>query len=806
MKRLILTSILATATFIHLFAQSKIGGKLLDEKKQALPFASVLLMKTDSTMFKGALTDDSGIYVFEEVPFGKYFVQVQYVGYKKFTSVLQNFNQKDMELTDIQMSIENKTLGEVVVVAKKPLLEMKGDKIIMNVESSAIASQGTALEALQRAPGVIIRQEKEISLRGKGGVLVMIDDKITQMSQEDLARYLQSMPATMIDKIEIINNPSARYDASGTAGIINIKLKKDKNLGFNGNLAAMGGYGRTPKSNLSTNLNYRNQKINAFANVNLGTWARDNRQLFERDIFKGSNMTTFDQAFIQDQRERSINGKVGVDFFLNKNTTFGLMTTGSYGVEKMDFDNTIDIKGYNSDNYTKLYATGNNNAKPQRIAYNMNFKHTFDTLGRELTLDADYSTFMKTNTQAVNNNYLDAAAKATKNAYFLKNANRTSFGVYALKADYVHPFKNKSSVEIGAKSSWVKIDNSIFFEEKLPDGTFKPDVKRNNDFAYTENINAAYVNYNVPIGKKVSIQTGLRVENTQNKGYSMTLDSTVTRSYTNLFPTANVNYNINDNNMLSLAYSLRINRPSYEDLNPFVFYIDEFTYGKGNPYLQPEFTNSIMLTHTYRQMVSTSVFYSKTKNALSQILAQEPNSRSAYQTNANFADYDNFSFTIASPIPIKKWWNSNASVTGFWNSYKGTYQDYSIDNQKWSWNFNLDNSFTLGKGYSAELSGWMNTPLVFGVFKSKAQGSLDVGFSKKFKNGAKLKFAVRDLFKTSNFRATVNDNGLVFRLNNDQEPRQVRLTYSMPFGNNNVKAARERQTATAEEMGRVKGK
>jgi iron complex outermembrane recepter protein len=312
MKKQFLTSILLLSA-LYAFAQSKITGKLLDEKKQALSFANLLLMKPDSSMFRGVLSDDNGQFVFEDVPFGKYYIQVQYVGYQNFMTTVQAFDKPEINLTDIEMRTATNQLNEVTITAKKPLLEMRGDKLVMNVEASAIASQGTALEALRRAPGVLVRQEKELALRGKAGVLVMIDDKITQMSQEDLLRYLQSIPATMIDRIEIINNPSARYDAAGTAGIINIKLKKDKNLGFNGTMTASAGYGRTPKGNLSSNLNYRNKKVNVFANLSADHWAQDNRQYFQRDFGTTNELTTFDQAFIQDQKEDNYNAKVGAD-------------------------------------------------------------------------------------------------------------------------------------------------------------------------------------------------------------------------------------------------------------------------------------------------------------------------------------------------------------------------------------------------------------------------------------------------------------------------------------------------------------
>ncbi len=803
MKKLFLLT-LFIASKLLLQAQTSVSGKLLDEKKAALSFATVLLLKADSTLFKSALSDDNGAFAFDSAPNGKYFVEAQFLGYQKFRSPLFEVVGKNIELTDIQLNIASNELKELTVTVKKPLLEMQGDKLIMNIESSPIASQGTALEALRRAPGVVVRQDKEIALRGKNGVMVMIDDKITQMSQEDLIRFLQNMPASSIDKIEVINNPSARYDAAGTGGIINIKLKKDKNLGFNGTISLTGAYGFTPKYNGNSNLNYRNKKVNVFANLGAGHNSWRSTQNFERDLYTNGQLTTFDQVFIQNDLNNNFNNKVGIDFFLSKNTTLGVLLTSNrrFG-EDLD-DNIIDIIGYNSDNYTQIKAVGIGNSRSSRDAFNVNLKHIFDTLGREISFDVDYSVYGQKDNPLLDNRYLNNEKVETKRPFMLRNENKTDFNVWAAKVDYIRPMKDQSKIELGLKSSLVNIGNSIFFDLQDSLGKWQPETNRNNDFTFRENINAAYLNYSRPLGKKWNMQAGLRVENTINTGTSITLDSTLTFDYTRLFPSMNLTYTASPKHMWNMAYSLRIDRPDYQDLNPFTYYIDELTFGRGNPFLQPQFTQSVTLTHTFMQAVSTSVYYARTNNAIFEVLAQDQKSRSGYQTKFNLATNDNFSFTVASPIPIKKWWNGYVSFTGFYNSYKAKFLDFDINNSSWSINTYMEHSFTLPKKWSMEISGWYNSRMFWGVFDIQPQASVDFGLTKKIGNRSKFKFSVQDIFWTNRTQGKVNDNGLIFRMNNRNESRQARLTYSYSFGNQQVKKARERKTATEEEMGRVK--
>jgi hypothetical protein len=317
------------------FAQSpqtgKVSGAVLEENKKAAEFVTIMLLKAaDSSLVKGAVTDVEGKYEFENVAEGKYLVAASMVGYKKLYSKTFAVNESNLQinLPVMQMEMDAKNLKEVVVVGQKPFIEQKLDKTVVNVENSIVSSGGTAMEVLEKAPGVMIDKDDRISLKGKQGVIILIDGKQTYLSAAEVSNMLRNMQSNGIEQIEIITNPSAKYDAAGNSGIINIKLKKNKNMGMNGNLTAGAGYGRLPKSNGSLNLNYRNGKFNVFGNYNYGYNERFNITELDRVVNFMDTTTYFHQYNRRTSRYSNNSYKVGVDYYMNKKNTFGFMANG----------------------------------------------------------------------------------------------------------------------------------------------------------------------------------------------------------------------------------------------------------------------------------------------------------------------------------------------------------------------------------------------------------------------------------------------------------------------------------------------
>lgn len=858
MKKLLLIMLLASASMFSIaqtngvLYKGKISGSLFDEKKQSLPFANVLLLKSkDSTLIKGAVSDLDGKFIFDQIAIGNetpYIVSVSMVGYKKYFSpkIILIEENLEVKLSNIQLDLDTQNLKEVSVTAKKPFIEQRADKLIVNVEGSLVATGNTAMEVLQKSPGISIDNNDNISVKGKQGVLILMDGKPTYMSQSDLATLLKNMSSDQIEKLEIISNPSARYDAAGKA-VINIVTKKNKNFGTNGSISA--GFaasfpptldkglsddfskietvkpGMMPKYNSSLNLNNRQGKLNTFANLTFSDNQRFNNNVLVRDI--GGKI--FEQYAVRYNENQNFSYKIGSDYYVNKKTTLGFLINGSAGIwqnsQKTPSINTTYIKSKgNSIPDSSLRTIMNSYQTWKNTTFNTNFKHTFDSTGKELTADIDFSIYdnfsrergMNTSFyKYIDNKEVEIAAPLNITSHI-----PNKYNIFAIKTDYVHPLaKVKARLEFGAKSSWVKSDNDIqFFQNGLAD------KGRTNYFIYQENINAAYANFNKELNEKWSVQAGLRLEHTHSKGESVTLNESRERNYVKLFPSLFLTQNINKNNQLSYSYSRRIERPGYNTLNPFINFLDPYTYQLGNEYLKPQYTNSFELTHSFKQAFVTSVGYSLTTDFMAEVIKNAVNDpiilakikkynnidgidpeKITFATTENIAKFENINMNFSFPIPIAKWWSSQNNISLYYNKYSGELLGENLNTGKFAYNFYTSQNFKLPKELSAEVSMWYNSPNIYGMMLGKAQYAVNFGLQKSFWNKkANLKLNVNDIFLTSFWGGKTDFANVKLDIRNRWDSRNARLTFTYKFGNQNVKSARRRSTATEAEQSRVK--
>jgi Outer membrane protein beta-barrel family/CarboxypepD_reg-like domain/TonB-dependent Receptor Plug Domain len=858
MKKLLLTMLLAFAS-VFTFAQTngvvykgKISGSLFDEKKQALPFANILLLKAkDSTLTKGAVSDLDGKFSFEQIAVGndaQYIVSVSMVGYKKYFSpkIILNDENLEVKLSTVQLELDTKNLKEVTVTAKKTFIEQAGDKLIVNVEGSIVATGSTALEVLQKSPGVTVDNNDNISVKGKQGVLVIMDGKPTYMSQSDLANQLKNMSSDQIEKIEIISNPSARYDAAGKA-VINIITKKNKNFGTNGSISAGSAIsfppvldkglsndfskietvkpGMMPKYNSSLNLNNRQGKLNTFANLTFSDNQRFNNNVLTRDI--GGKV--FEQYAVRYNESQNFSYKLGSDYYASKKTTLGFLVNGSAGIWQNSPLNPAINQTYIKNTGkiipdSSLRTTSSSYQTWKNVTINGNFKHTFDSTGKELTADIDYSIYDNFSrergmiTQFFK--YIDNKETEIANPLNITSQFPNKYNIFALKTDYVHPLPNaKARLEFGAKSSWVKSDNDIVFYQN---GTV--DKGRTNYFIYEENINAAYANFNKELSKKWSLQAGLRMEHTHSTGTSITLNESRERNYVKLFPSAFLTQTINKNNQLSYSYSRRIERPDYGSLNPFINFLDPYTYQLGNEYLKPQYTNSFELTHSFKQAFVTSIGYSVTNDFMTEVIKNAINEplilekikkynnidgidpeKITFATRENIAKFKNINMNLSFPIPITKWWSSQNNVSFYYNKYSGELLGQTLNTGQFAYNFYTSQNLKLPKSLTAEVSMWYNSRNIYGMMLGKAQYAVNAGLQKSFWNKkASLKLNVNDIFLTSFWAGRTDFANVKLDIRNRWDSRNARLTFTYKFGNQNVKAARRRSTATEAEQSRVK--
>jgi iron complex outermembrane recepter protein len=688
----------------------------------------------------------------------------------------------------------NKTqqLNAVIVTSKKPFIEQLIDKTVINVQADMSAAGSSAFEMLQKAPGINITSEDVINMSGKAGVNVMIDGRPAQMGSKELAAFLRSMPASTIDKIELITNPSARFDAQGNAGIINIRLKKNKIKGTNGNVSL--GYTQQQhyRTNGSFSINHRSGKVNAFANVSIDNNLQHTTGFINRNVTVGAVVKNFNNNTIDIDRNVNANIRTGVDFYLHKKNTFGFLfsTNGN----RNPF-NTPGITNIGSNGFidSSLITTNDNLYKNRRYNCNLNYKYE-DTIGNELNIDADYTFFKNTNITNLGTNYLDKF-NSKYNATGAGLDVATKINIYAFKIDYTKQIKKlQAKIETGVKFSNVTTTNNLYATSLVGAGMLA-DTGRSNMFTYKENIYAGYVNFSKRI-KKFEYQIGLRAENSAVKGSSVDLRNATVKNpdtnYLNLFPSAYVSYKVNEKNMFALSYSKRINRPDYQSMNPFETIYDIYTSEKGNPYLKPQYTNNFEIKYTYRYALNIALGYNHTKD-YSQTITYQTGEKTT-GTQDNIGSLDNAYVNISAPMPITKWWEGYANITGFYNHYKGKLPSGILNEKTFGLNYYIQQNFKLGKGWSTQVSSWFNAGTKAAIFKTAAFGSVDFGVKKIIlKDKGSIRLTVNDMFNTQCYKQTVNFGNMDFTYLRKWESRGVRLQFSWSFGKSKYQA-RERDT------------
>ncbi len=818
--KLIVASIILTAFNLTALAQqktAKVAGTVGGADKAAIQAATVTLLKAkDSAVVKMSVSDKSGKYEFENIPEGKYLLLVSAVGHaKKYTPAFEVAGTA-VEVAQVALAGESKEMKAVTVTASRPMIEQKIDRTVVNVEASVTNVGANALEVLEKAPGVQVDKDGNISLKGKQGVVIMMDGRPSYLTGPELANLLKGMQASQLDQIEIMTNPPAKYDAAGNSGIINIKTKKNKIKGFNGNATVGVGQGVYFKTNESISLNYRDGKMNLFSSYSFG-YNENFQQLDIYRRYKNDDKTTnaiFEQVAFMKKLNRNNNLKLGMDYYLTSKTTVGFVLSGSYNPQTTDGDNTSYLKNPQSQVDSIITADSYIKEVWKNASVNLNVRHQFDSTGRELTADLDYIRYDASNDQRfVNTTYNPGWVKRYDE---LLNGNLPlSINIYSGKMDYTHPLKNNMKLEMGIKSSYVNTENKANYFE-FASGQWQPDYTKTNFFDYKENINAAYVSLNKQLNKKWGIQAGLRFENTNLKGIQYgnptQKDSAFDRSYNSLFPTVYISYNANKENQFGINYGRRIDRPSYEDLNPFMFFIDKFTYGAGNPFMKPQYSDNIELTHIFKGFLTTTLNYNVTKDLFNETFSQDklPNGENGYATivrQGNIGKRENAGIAVSVQIPVTKWFTTMLYSNYNYIKYSGVLNGEELKVEAGNLMVNMNNQFKFNKGWSAELSGWYRGKGPEGQIVLDAFGQLSAGVAKQVMKGkGTLKLNMRDIFYTQQPKGEINFQSTEARFKNYRDSRVLNLTFTYRFGKplKNTNGQRKKGGA-GEEQNRVKG-
>ncbi len=785
-----------------------IKGTLRFKDRSAALSATVSLLKVkDSALVKVAPGEANGSFQFENLRPGQYLILASSVGYLPVYSQPLTVAENLVTAGELELVLADKNMKGVTVVARKPFVEQKLDKMIVNVDANISNAGSTALEVLEKSPGITVDKDGNISLKGKAGVRIYIDGRPSYLSGADLANLLRSMPSAQLDQLEIMTNPPAKYDAAGNAGVINIKLKRTKTPGFSGSTTSGFVQGRVPRFNQSANFNYRKDKLTLFGNASYN----NNRQIQELRIqrnFRNKDtkelLSVFDQeADLRNNREY-LDVRLGADYNFSKKTTAGIVVSGFYNPEKVTNLNNTYLKDKLGTVQSLTKATSAMDNQWKNFSTNLNLRHVFDSTGRELTVDADYSSYQSRSKQVLANGYFDAAGVKMAPADTLMGNIPSTIRILSAKADYAQPLSGKGRLEAGVKVSFVKTDNDARYDS-LINNVLVNDRGRSNHFVYEEQIQAAYLNFSRPLSKKWELQTGLRLENTVSQGRQLTTGENFSRNYLQLFPTVYIGYKMNAANTFTVNYGRRIERPDYADLNPFFFFLDRYTYMAGNPQLRPEFAHNIELGHSYKGIISTTVNYTSTTNLIQDIFEQDEVKQETFVKKMNIASREQLGIAVNAGFSPKKWLSLNLYSNLSYNRFKGFINNTDVDVANTAVTANLSAQFNLGKGWKASADGFYRGKGLEGVLVTSPLWAANAGISKSvLKSKGSLRLTVRDIFWSQRFKGTANYAYIDTWFRQQRDSRQVGLSFTYRFGKGKAAAPRRKIGGADEEKGRVK--
>lgn len=776
-----------------------IQGKVLHEDQTAQQNVAVQLINSATqAIAHTSLTNAAGEFTFSAIPAGEFYIQATAIGYESGRSAALVGTGKSMTIANIILKPKTQIIEDVTVKGRIAQVQQKDGKLIMNVENSILAAGNSALEIIQRAPGVGIDKDDNLTLMGRQGVKVTIDGRQSYMSGDQLATFLKTLDGNQIKSVEVSTSRSAMEDAEGAVGTINIVLKKNKMEGFTGSVLASITQAKRLKNNASANFSYKKENTTIFGSYGYAYNPREIDLSIQRNVVSNTGTRLFDQNSILSQKNQDHSYKVGIEQKTSTRNTVLLQFKGDNSVERNLLNSTTLIgKPVNSVD-SILYSHSNSRSPFNRYSANLNNEFVIDE-ARKLTFDLDWSAFR--NRSNVNYEYrtLFPEGGLVHAPEYENNLLPSNIDVYAARLDYEQTI-GKSKLQFGAKYSRVKSDNDVQYAH-LINGQWQEYEGRSNHFLYTEQITAGYADFSTSYGK-FSTKLGLRAEYSQSDGNSITLNNRVTRNYLDFFPSANVAYNASPNHVLSANYARKITRPNYRYLNPFEWFVDKYTSQRGNAYLNPEYTNSISLNYTLNKIFNFSLGTDITNGAIVESLGQDTQTGQGWVTRDNLGKSRSTYLNANISVRIGKIWSSNNNLTGIHMSFEGPIAGAYLNTSSTFFQGRSTHNFRFSKAFAAEMSANYNSAFSYNIYKLKARWGVDLGINYNFKDErSALKFAATDIFKTQVNRLSTDFNQFNTHIRQYNDNRSIRLTYTYKFGN--LKQESKRRNMDSDEKNRA---
>ncbi|MDR4988667.1 MAG: TonB-dependent receptor [Bacteroidales bacterium] len=772
-------------------AIGKVHGQLMDEEmEEALMYASLVLFSVrDSSMVTGAITDEEGRFTMENVPFGRFYLTVSYVGYPRhtFNDIRISPREQEYDVGIIYLRADAAMLGEVTVEAARQLMEVGLDRRVFNVEQELTAVGGTALEVMENIPSIAVDFEGNVSLRGSTNVTVLIDGRPSTLTGLTVSEALEQIPAEMIERVEVVTNPSARYNPEGTSGIINVVLKQQRKPGYNGMVSLNAG--TAGRYSGSLNLNYQVNRWNFFTNYSARLSDMESFGNSRRTIFMPGQTNFMDQDITGTMGMNSHNIQAGVDFNINKKTRLTLSSRYSNWNRSMD-DLTEYLMYQDITNPNNLFMMDNEtDMLHHSFSHQLFFRRTFDQRHRELNADASFSTRSMDRNQFFHQEFFDPAGRTPLDQDVWERSNMDGQNwSFTTQLDYVHPLSEQSKFETGYRIQIRELDSDFLFENYDGEANlWSRNTDRSNHFIYNEQIYAAYAMYATMLGK-YSLQTGIRAEQTFVEGNQRTTDYVFSNDYLSFFPTAHIRRSFENNQNAQLSYSRRINRPHNRNINPFMRYSSEYEVSMGNPELDAEFINSLELSYTRfwnTTTINPSIFYRHTDGMITRyryVTDTIPGMEGRDVTVTNFANLNkgvSYGAEMVVSQRLTSWWNVNATMSYFRNIIEGRGAQMHEENDSYSWSGRFMSNMSLGNGWNVQLSGFYRSPIIMLQGEMDAMYSVNAAVRKNvLNNNGTITVSLRDMFDTMRFSMYNYGDNFTMNMERWRTSRQISVGFT----------------------------
>ncbi|MEJ7694926.1 outer membrane beta-barrel family protein [Daejeonella sp.] len=770
------------------------------EKETPAEKANVSLISAKTTLAVKSITDSLGNFELHAVP-GSYILSAELSGYKKSSETIILKTTPLVQQHDIMLIRDIQMLDEVIVRGTKPYIERRPGKVILNIANSLTASGNNVFDILVKAPGIRADQNDNLSMNGRSGTVIMFDGKPQNLSAEEIANLLRSTQADAISQIELISNPGARYEAAGSSGIINIRFKKEENAGTNGIVNAAFGHGENYKLNSGISLNNRTKRTNLFGNYNYGNNKGPELVFVDRNVKLNSLITNFNIRNDDNKLRKNHNIKTGLDYFINPKHTIGLMVTGVFS-NMRSLESNRSLISNNGIVDSTVFSSSDENRRVRNIGYNMNYKALLGSPGKELSLDLDYLGYERRSAEQIDYTYLNRQNISYRDSQYFRNSSPSLISGVSVKLNYSHPLSKTAKFDSGIKTTNVNSDNIRDFDQLL-NNNWEDDLLRSSQFKFVEQIRGAYMNFTNKF-KNTSFELGLRAEQTISEGKIID-QRVVNRNYINFFPAVQVSHQVNKQSNLSLSYSRRIGRPGYEDLNPFYYFLDQYTYREGNPFLKPELTSTFELSHSLKEKLTTTLRYSFVKDVLMNINEQDDVTKVNKSVRRNLENQQNWGIEVYAPVEIAKWWTTAVTAQAQYQRFNSDIGNVYLNNSKPYFLLNLQQKFSFKNKLTAEITGNFESSSAYGIFVFEPYYVVDAGIGKTlFQGKSILRLSISDILNTNGYRFYTSYNNLDYYSKEKRDTRIASLSFNYKFGKNSIKPARKRVSGLQDESSRIR--